>query len=144
MKCIQNFNYHTHTQRCRHAEKGYNDEEYVKEAFETGIKFLAFTDHIPFMNTKDPKTNVRMSYDEIDEYLQSIIRLKDKYKGEINIETGFEFEYVPEELEHIMQMKSMVDKMILGQHFVLDSQGNVKYFSSKQELTDREMIHTYV
>ena len=140
MKCVQNFNYHTHTERCRHAENGYNDEEYVKEAFETGIKFLAFTDHIPFMNTKDPKTNVRMSYDEIDEYLQSIIRLKNKYKGEINIETGFEFEYIPEELEHIMKMKSMVDKMILGQHFVLDSQGNVKYFSSKQELTDREMI----
>lgn len=140
MKGIQDFNYHTHTERCKHAEKGYSDEEYVKEAFETGIKFLAFTDHIPFMNTKDPKTNVRMSYDEIDEYLQSIISLKDKYQGEINIETGFEFEYLPEELEHIVKIKNMVDKMILGQHFVLDSQGNVKYFSSKQELTDGEAI----
>ena len=44
--------------------------EYVKEAFERGIKFFAFTDHMPFMKTKDTKTNVRMSYDEIDEYLQ--------------------------------------------------------------------------
>lgn len=140
MKSIQNFNYHTHTERCGHAEKGYSDEEYVKEAFETGIKFLAFTDHIPFMNTKDPKTNVRMSYDEIDEYLQSIIKLKDKYKGNIKIETGFEFEYLPNEIEHITRIKSMVDKMVLGQHFVLDSQGEIKYFSSKQDLTDREMI----
>ena len=140
MEYIQNFNYHTHTERCGHAEKDYKDEGYVREAFETGIKFFAFTDHIPFMNTKDTKTNVRMSYDEIDEYLQSIIKLKDKYKGIVNIETGFEFEYMPEELEHILRLKSMVDKMILGQHFVFDDQGNIKYFSSKQDITDREMI----
>lgn len=140
MEYIQNFNYHTHTERCGHAEKDYEDEGYVREAFETGIKFFAFTDHIPFMNTKDTKTNVRMSYDEIDEYLQSIIKLKDKYKGIVNIETGFEFEYMPEELEHIRRLKSMVDKMILGQHFVFDDQGNIKYFSSKQDITDREMI----
>ena len=140
MKGIQDFNYHTHTERCRHAEKGYSDEDYVKEAFETGITFLAFTDHIPFMNTKDPKTNVRMSYEEIDEYLQSIINLKEKYQSEINIETGFEFEYFSGELDHILRMKSMVDKMILGQHFVLDSQGNIKYFTSKEELTDEEVI----
>jgi len=140
MKSIQNFNYHTHTERCGHAEKEYNDEEYVKEAFEIGIKFLAFTDHIPFMNTKDSKTNVRMTYEEIDEYLQSIMKLKDKYQGDIKIETGFEFEYLPNEIEYIIKIKSMVDKMVLGQHFVLDSQGKIKYFSSKQDLTDREMI----
>ena len=31
MKYIQNFNYHTHTERCGHAEKDYEDEAYVKE-----------------------------------------------------------------------------------------------------------------
>ena len=92
------------------------------------------------MNTKYTKSNFRMDYDEIDEYLQSIINLKDKYQGEINIETGFEFEYFPNEIEHIMKMKSMVDKMILGQHFVFDSQGNIKYFTSKQEATDKDAI----
>ena len=28
MEYIQNFNYHTHTERCGHAEKDYEDEEY--------------------------------------------------------------------------------------------------------------------
>lgn len=140
MKYIQNFNYHTHTERCGHAEKDYSDEEYVKEAFERGIKFFAFTDHIPFMKAKDTKGNVRMSYDEIDEYLQSIVKLKDKYREIVNIETGFEFEYIPGELEHILKMKNMVDKMVLGQHFVFDNQGNIKYFNSKQNITDKEMI----
>lgn len=140
MDYIQDFNYHTHTERCGHAEKGYGDEKYVEEAFKTGIKFLAFTDHIPFKKTKDTKTNVRMSYDEIDEYIQSIIKLKNKYKGIVNIETGFEFEYVAKELDYLLKMKSMVDKMILGQHFVLDAQGKIKYFSSKQDITDKEMI----
>lgn len=140
MKYIQNFNYHTHTERCGHAEKNYEDEGYVREAFESGLKFLAFTDHIPFKKTKDTKTNVRMSYDQIDEYLRSIISLRDKYSGIVNIETGFEFEYIPGDIDHIIEMKKMVDKMILGQHFVFDSQGNVKYFSSKQNMTDKEMI----
>lgn len=140
MEYIQDFNYHTHTERCGHAEKDYGDEEYVKEAFERGIKFFAFTDHIPFMKSKDTKVNVRMSYDEIDEYLQSIVKIKHKYKGIINIETGFEFEYIPEELEHISKIKNLVDKMVLGQHFVFDNQGNIKYFSSKQDMTDKEMI----
>lgn len=140
MDYIQNFNYHTHTERCGHAEKGYDDEGYVREALRTGIQFLAFTDHIPFSQTNDTKTNVRMPYEKIDEYVQSIIDLKNKYKGLIKIETGFEFEYLPQELEHIFKMKKMVDRMILGQHFVLDSKGKIKYFSSKEPLTDKEMI----
>lgn len=140
MDYIQNFNYHTHTERCGHAEKGYEDEGYVREALKTGIQFLAFTDHIPFSQTNDTKTNVRMPYEKIDEYVQSIIDLKNKYKGLIKIETGFEFEYLPQELDHIFKMKKLVDKMILGQHFVLDSKGEIKYFSSKELLTDKEMI----
>ena len=139
MKYIQDFNYHTHTKRCGHAED-YEDKGYVQEAFETGIKFLAFTDHIPFKETKDTKTNVRMSYDEIDEYMQSIIELKGEYKGLIGIETGFEFEYLPNEIEYLKKIKSMVDKMILGQHFIFDEEGNIKYFSTKSELKDKEMI----
>lgn len=90
MEYIQNFNYHTHTERCGHAEMNYDDEEYVKEAFQADIKFLAFTDHMPFHNTKDVKDNIRMSNDEVNEYIQAIKRLKYKYKGKVQIETGFE------------------------------------------------------
>ncbi len=141
MENIQNFNYHTHTERCGHAEKNYGDEEYVKEACQVGIKFLAFTDHIPFQNTKDIKENIRMPYSQVDEYIQSIRKLKNKYKGKINIETGFEFEYMPKELDNILKLKSKVDKMILGQHFIFDREGRIKYFSIKQGgLTDKEMI----
>ena len=44
---MQNFNYHTHTYRCGHAELGITDEEIVKEFINKGFKKIAFTDHCP-------------------------------------------------------------------------------------------------
>lgn len=38
---------------------------------------------------------MRMKYSQVEGYLESIKSLKEKYKDEINIETGFEVEYLP-------------------------------------------------
>ncbi|MFV0479993.1 MAG: PHP domain-containing protein [Anaerorhabdus sp.] len=45
---MQNFNFHTHTYRCKHAIG--RDEEYVIEAIKAGVKVLGFSDHMPFRN----------------------------------------------------------------------------------------------
>ena len=44
---MQNFNYHTHTYRCKHADDNLNDEDYVKLFIQEGFKKIAFTDHMP-------------------------------------------------------------------------------------------------
>jgi len=39
-------NYHTNTQRCRHAQG--SEEDYVKSALAAGVELLGFSDHAPF------------------------------------------------------------------------------------------------
>ena len=102
---MQNFNYHTHTYRCRHADDTMSDEDYVKELIDKGFKKIAFTDHIPTNDDIDNARYMRMRYDEKDEYLDSIKKLKGKYKDKIEIKTGFEFEYIPEKLKYLQEIK---------------------------------------
>ena len=119
----QDFCFHTHTQRCGHGAKDTGDEEWVQNAIKGGIKKLAFTDHIPLPDGMNYKANSRMDIAEVDSYLKSIEYLQEKYKGKIEIESGFEFEYSNRDLEHLQELQSKTDKMVLGQHFVIDNNG---------------------
>ena len=87
---------------------------------------MAFTDHSPLILDKRP--NIRMDYSEKDEYLNSINKLKQKYNNKIEIETGFEVEYLPGEEKNLLILKSETDKIILGQHFIYDDDKNLKTF----------------
>lgn len=120
---IQDFCFHTHTQRCGHGAKDTGDEEWVQNAIKGGIKKLAFTDHIPLPDGYNKTPKSRMDIAEVESYLTSIRYLQEKYKGQIEIESGFEFEYSDRDLPHLQELKSKTDKMILGQHFVIDNDG---------------------
>lgn len=120
---MQNFNYHTHTYRCGHADCSISDEEYVRLFIKNGFKKICFTDHCPQRNKVDFRSNMRMGYRDKEEYYQSIRCLKEKYKDEIDIEVGFEVEYVPCLEEELFLLKNETDKLILGQHFVCEDNG---------------------
>lgn len=119
----QDFCFHTHTQRCGHGAKDTGDEEWVQNAIKGGIKKIAFTDHIPLPDGYNKTPKSRMDIAEVESYLTSIRYLQEKYKGQIEIESGFEFEYSDRDLAHLQELKSKTDKMILGQHFVIDADG---------------------
>lgn len=119
----QDFCFHTHTQRCGHGAKDTGDEEWVQNAIKGGIKKLAFTDHIPLPDGMNHKAKSRMDIAEVESYLTSIHYLQEKYEGQIEIESGFEFEYSNRDLDHLQELKSKTDKMVLGQHFVIDDNG---------------------
>lgn len=124
---MQNFNYHQHTYRCKHADMEMEDEEYIYEYIKNGIKKIAFTDHIPQKNVIDKRPNARMDYDELENYLNSVNNLKEKYKNKIDIKVGFEYEYAESQLELLNELKDKVDIFINGQHFIEDD-GVVKIF----------------
>lgn len=105
-------NWHTHTYRCGHARG--TDEEYVVAAIEAGIKKLGFSDHTPYPGV--PKDGVRMDYSEADEYIASILNLKEKYKDKIEIYVGMEVEYYEDFLDILEEFRRKLDYMILGQH----------------------------
>lgn len=71
---------------------------------------------------------MRMEYKEKDDYLHSIKFLKEKYKNKIEIETGFEVEYLPGQEENLFELKNETDKIILGQHFIYDENNELEIF----------------
>ena len=68
---MQNYNFHTHTFRCGHADL-VNDEEYIKEYISMGFKRIAFNDHSPEKTIIETRDNERMIYNEKKEYLKVI------------------------------------------------------------------------
>ena len=56
----QNFNYHSHTYRCKHASKTAMDKDYVDAAIRAGYTSMAFTDHVPLREELDFNENMRM------------------------------------------------------------------------------------
>lgn len=108
-------NYHTHTYRCKHALG--EDREYVEEAIRGGLKVLGFSDHCPWIDGL--LSGNRMFIGQLDDYFDSIVKLKKEYQNEITIYAGLEAEYFPElmEWQDDLLKDYPLDYMILGQHF---------------------------
>ena len=133
-------NYHTHTTRCRHAEG--TDEEYVLAAIETGYDTLGFSDHCPWPVAPGVTVKGHMYMDQLDDYVQSVRRLQEKYAGKIRIRLGFECEYLPEYMDWLGQMaqEQQVDYLIFGNHWE-KAEGDGLIFPSAK--TPQE-VETYV
>lgn len=136
---MQKFNYHSHTYRCGHADFDFTDEEYVQEYIKMGFEKIAFTDHCPQKNLIDKRTDVRMKYDKRNEYLGSIKELKEKYKNIIEIQSGYEVEYLPGEEQNLKELKAEVDKIVLGQHFIYDDDEQL-LIVGKKKFSDKELM----
>ena len=105
-------NWHTHTARCGHAVG--TDEEYVVKAIEAGIKRLGFSDHAPYPGVH--QEGHRMNYENLEDYVDSINNLKEKYKDQIEIYIGLEVEYLEDYLDILKEYRKRFDYLIIGQH----------------------------
>ena len=72
------FNYHIHTYRSGHSDY-MSDEEMLLEARNAGFTSLGFSEHIPFTFYEIPQEGIQMLPSEVDDYLTSINKLKNKY-----------------------------------------------------------------
>lgn len=85
---------HTHTFRCGHARG--HEEDYVRQAIALGLAAVAITDHIPFYwlppEAYDP--TLAMAPEELPGYVESVLALKEKYRGTIEVLLGIEADYV--------------------------------------------------
>ncbi len=116
---MQNYNFHTHTKLCGHAGI-YELEEYIMHARNNGITRIGFSDHAPFPTLLFTEENQRMFYDEIDYYIDRVNTIK-KDNSDMEVLTSFEAEYDPLLESHLRDLRSKVDYMVLGQHFVLNN-----------------------
>lgn len=117
-------NYHTHVAYCHHA-KG-NVEDYVRKALELGFKEIGITDHAPvlesFMPQKDYLENFcdqNMNMDTVPLYLNDIKEAQEKYGNKIKIYSGFESEFLPDQLSFYQKLRDKVDYLNLGIHYYM-------------------------
>lgn len=122
-------NYHTHTIRCKHAEN--TDEEYVQAAIRAGYQVFGFADHSPWPYKNGFVSNIRMDVEQLDEYLDSIGRLKVKYTDQITLYVGLECEYFPDYLDWLRKVlkEKPIDYVLLGSHSDLTDDGGM-YFGT--------------
>ncbi|MFP7169274.1 histidinol-phosphatase HisJ [Terribacillus sp. 7520-G] len=116
--------FHVHTQYCQH---GADDkmEDYVLQAIEKGISHLSFTEHAPLPeNFKDPapKRDSAMDRDKVETYLKEGKALQKQYEKDIQINIGFEVDFIrgfEQETEQFLDMYGPeMDDGILSVHML--------------------------
>ena len=123
------FNYHTHTARCGHASG--TDREYVETAIRAGFSALGFSDHAPMPFPDGHESGFRVKMADAADYFDSIRRLREEYRGRIEIRVGLEVEYYPSVFSafsaYIEPFRP--DYLILGQHFVWEENDDTRVFA---------------
>ncbi|MCD8327021.1 MAG: histidinol-phosphatase [Lachnospiraceae bacterium] len=116
-------NFHTHCCRCKHAQG--TEADYVRAAIAAGLEQLGFSDHGPF---PDVDYGLRMSCEELQEYLDAIDSLKKEYLSQIVLWKGLEIEYLPEKAGYYESLLSErgLDYLLLGEHFYRHGDGQIQ------------------
>lgn len=123
MKMVMNL--HTHTYRCRHASG--REREYIENAIAGGLTTLGFADHVPYPFPDGYQSGFRMLCNEMDDYVDTLLSLREEYKGQIDIKIGYEAEYYPKFFKDMLKLITSreVDYIILGQHFLDNEIGSM-------------------
>lgn len=113
---------HVHTNYCPHGSR-YLMEEYVVEAIEKGVQKLTFTEHAPLViDDPTPEKDSAMLEKDVSEYIEEGKRLKEKYKGRIEVNIGFEVDFIEgkevETAAFLERYSDMVPYSILSVHFL--------------------------
>ena len=114
-------NYHAHTRRCGHAVG--TEREYVERAIEGGYRIFGFSDHTPQIYESDYyPVNQKMRPEQLEDYVTTILQLRDEYKNDIDIRLGLEVEYFPKTFEKLLHLIGQypIEYIILGQHCIGD------------------------
>lgn len=111
-------NYHTHTVRCGHAIG--TDREYVESAIARGLRTLGFSEHIPMPFPDGHESRFRLPMRLLDDYVASVLALRQEYGDQITIRLGFEAEYYPDLFPAMLDLLRPypLDYLLLAQHFI--------------------------
>lgn len=137
-------NYHTHTYLCSHAVGV--PEEYVVSAIRKGLKILGFSDHSPMLFSKEHYSNFRMSHTEAETYVNELLRLRKKYKDDIEILIGYEMEYYPLEFQNTINFIKQYpcDYLILGQHYINNEYDGIWSYAGGDESALRKYVNQVI
>jgi len=102
---------HNHTKLCNHAEG--EIDEYIEQAIKCGTKYFGFSDHAPM--DFDPK--YRMSFEQMKQYENDVLKAKEKYKDKIEVLLAYEVDYLKGHMNERV-LNPNVDYLIGSVHFI--------------------------
>lgn len=134
-------NLHAHTWRCNHASG--TEREYIENAIAAGFRTFGFSDHAPMPFPGNYYSTFRMRVEQTENYVRTILQLREEYGNRIQIPIGFEAEYYPAVFPKFLSLisKYPIDYIILGQHF-LGNEEDAPYACRKTR--DESMVDRYV
>lgn len=93
------FDLHTHHERCGHAEGPI--ERYIEAAIAKGLGVIGISDHSPyFADERDhPEPGIAMAKSEFPNYVEEVLRLKERYADRIEVLLGVESDFYLEHAE---------------------------------------------
>ena len=117
--------WHTHNEMCHHAVGSI--EDYLKQAIKSHLQTIGVSDHFPYEFLKNieriPFEEYAITLPEIEDYLSTAEKLKEKYKTSINVRIGFEVDYFKNQAlalnNHLNKIKNRLD-YILGSIHILN------------------------
>jgi len=117
--------WHTHNEMCHHADGSI--EDYLKQAIKSQLQTLGVSDHFPYEFLTNieriPYEEYAITLPEIEDYLSTAEKLKEKYKTTLNVRIGFEVDYFKNQAfalnNHLNKIKNRLD-YILGSIHILN------------------------
>ncbi|SEI06370.1 histidinol-phosphate phosphatase [Halobacillus karajensis] len=115
---------HIHSPYCPH---GTSDSlrNYIEQAIDLGYHSMTFTEHAPLPESFSdpvPEKDSGMSLHMVEKYLQDVQQLKEEYESEIQINKGFEVDFIEgyeREIEGFLDTYGpSLDDSILSVHFL--------------------------
>ncbi len=107
------FNYHSHTDYC---DGIYTAEEMIKSAIEKGLCYYGVSSHAPLPFD----TDWTMKNEDLNQYVDEVLYLKQKYENRITVLVGLEIDYLPDLESFSIKDESMsrIDYIIGSVHFL--------------------------
>jgi len=117
--------WHTHNEMCHHAVGSI--EDYLRQAIKSRLQTIGISDHFPYEFLKNieriPYEEYAITLPEIEDYLITVEKLKEKFKTNINVRVGFEVDYFKNQAlalnKHLNKTKNRLD-YILGSIHILN------------------------
>ena len=134
-------NYHTHTFRNHHTRG--TEREYIESAIRNGFRTLGFSEHAPYRFPDGFISYFHMFPEDLENYIQTLLALKEEYAGRIEILIGYEAEYYPRFFDDLLARITQypVDYLLLGQHYIHNEIDGV-YVNEPTD--DPEVLKAYV
>ncbi|ALS23439.1 MULTISPECIES: histidinol-phosphatase [Paenibacillus] len=134
------FDLHTHHERCGHAVGTIRD--YIEAGIARGLQVIGISDHSPYFASESDREQpgIAMAKSEFKRYVDEVLKLKEEYRGRIEVLLGVESDFFPEHADVYRKVYEQYpfDYIIGSVHL----SGGVSIFNKKRwnGLTDRQKV----